>query len=455
MSKIPNPGQIYTVSQDRSNLQTKNTPPNPPPNTIWIGGYKLGVGGYGVATLWILVDRTTLRAIDRVVIKDAFERSSAGSTLETGIYKGIYRQLEEKGLDFGADPTNKIGHADARLRFLREAYLQGLMTEPDADDEIYASQLWGYARKLLNNPYSPNHDHWRLYMSLYDYGDLGGLIRAHTIERKAIPEPFIWHTLICLMKAAAQLETQARLRPNNTNSDVIVVCDMKPGNILLAAPDQTSMFPIYPRPHIADLGGGVLTNKDDYENRTHRQRIAYTRGYKAPEMWRPSHGLPANATIFPSAAPIRATWTNVWQIGRVLEQMMKLYPKLTDMDYQPGRKEEAMTPEIINWPFSLPGQKYSMILRRTVAQCLRFHPKERPSPQMILRHLEMPGYGVYYDGMDTFGNDAWFQQQQMKRAAAGPKNIPVPTTPLEAAAIRDAETETQRRLYQAQAYLRA
>ncbi|CAD0108470.1 unnamed protein product [Aureobasidium uvarum] len=236
MSNILNPSQIYAVSQDRSNLQTKNTPPYPPPNTTWVGGYKFGVGGFGVATLWILVGRTTLRAIDRVVIKDAFEKSS-DSTVETGLYKGIYRQLKKKGLDFGVDPTHNIGHAASHLRFLKEAYLQVSMTVPDTSEEIYAAQLWGYSRKLLDSPYSPDHNHWRLYMPLYDYGDLNGLIKAHYIEKKAIPEPFIWHTLICLMKAAVQSEDQARSRPNNTDTDVIVVFDMKPGNILLAAPD--------------------------------------------------------------------------------------------------------------------------------------------------------------------------------------------------------------------------
>ncbi|CAD0095518.1 unnamed protein product [Aureobasidium vineae] len=292
-------------------------------------------------------------------------------------------------------------------------------------------------------------------MSLYDYGDLNGLIKAHFIKQKAIPEPFIWHTLICLMKAAVQLEEQARSRPNNTDTDVIVVFDMKPGNILLAAPERTSMFPIYPRPHIADVGGGVLTNKDDFGNRVHGQRIVYTRGYKAPEMWRPHQGLSADATILESStAPIRGTWTNVWQIGRVIEQMMKLIPKFADIVYQPGQDEEAMTPGITDWPFELPGQNYSMILRKLVAQCLSFHPEERPSPQIILSHIDKPGF-VLFNGMDSFGNDAWFQQQQLERTAAGPKKAPKPTTLFEGAALRDTEVENQRRLYQARAYLRA
>jgi len=165
-------------------------------------------------------------------------------------------------------------------------------------------------------------------MPLYDYATLQALIDAHTRKEKAIPEPFIWHTFMCLMRAAVQLEEQARLRPNGTNSDVIVVFDMKPNNILLARPDRTSTFPIYPRPHIADLGGGCLTSQNDPANIQERLRYTYTPGYLAPEM---SKKLPPES--------LRGTCTNVWQIGRVLELMMKLLPdKFDDIDYtwRPG-----------------------------------------------------------------------------------------------------------------------
>lgn len=170
--------QIDAIHRDSSNLERIQKPPNAPPNTQWIGGYKVGVGGNGVATMWVLIDKFTHRAVHHVVIKDSFERASE-STKETGLYKGIYRQLKDKGMDFGADPTHNIGHAAPEHRFLKEAYLQGLMTVPDSSEEIYCNPLWGYARRLLDNPYSSAHNHWRLYMPLYDYGDLDNLIKSH------------------------------------------------------------------------------------------------------------------------------------------------------------------------------------------------------------------------------------------------------------------------------------
>ncbi|KAH0350216.1 kinase-like protein, partial [Aureobasidium melanogenum] len=447
MAKIVSSSQIAAIHRDSSNLERIQKPPNAPPDTQWIGGYKVGVGGNGVATMWVLIDKSTHRAIHHVVIKDSFERASE-STKETGLYKGIYRQLKDKGMDFGADPTHNIGHAAPEHRFLKEAYLQGLMTVPESSEEIYCNPLWGYARRLLGNPYSSAHNHWRLYMPLHDYGDLDNLIKSHYFAKKAIPEPFIWHTFICLMKAAVQLEERARSRPNNTDSDVIVVFDMKPGNILLAPPDTTKSFPIYPRPHLADLGGGNLTNKDDFENKIHSQHFAYTPGYMAPEMVKPSAGSQA---LLPNSV-LRGTCTNVWQIGRVLEQMMKLRGGFPNIDYQPGRKEVDMIPQIIGWQGELPGQNYSMNLRRMVNRCLQFAPHKRPSPQNFLSYIDNPGHPLF-QGMDTFGSDAWFQDQQQKRTAAGPK--PKPKDLHEDITARAAEEEKHRRFTKARPYLRA
>jgi serine/threonine protein kinase len=92
-------------------------------------------------------------------------------------------------------------------------------------------------------------------MRLYDYGDLFDVISAHHLKQRGIPEPFIWHTLRCLLIGSEQLSELPKKREGATESDVIVVFDMKPENILLAPPNQMSTFPTSPRPQIADLGG--------------------------------------------------------------------------------------------------------------------------------------------------------------------------------------------------------
>jgi hypothetical protein len=440
MSKILSDDQKAIVRRDGSNLELIKLP-NPLPNTRWVGGYHLGSGTYGLATLWVLVDNSTLRAVAHAVIKDAFE-GVWEPTVEKGIYKDIYLQLKDKGLDFGVDPTHKIGHAAPKLRFLKEAYLQGLMTVPDAAEEIYCAQLYGYARKLLPKPHAEHRNHWRLYLPLYDYGDLSGLMSAHLYKSIAIPEPFLWHTLMCLMKAAVQLEEKARLRPHGTDSDVIVVCDMKPANILLAQPDRTSTFPIYPRPHVADLGGGCLTNRTDPKNISNTLSWTHTQGYLAPEM---SKHL--------SEETLRGTWTNVWQIGRVLELMMKLIPEeWNDIDYRfrPGLTPADLEPVIMDYNYELPAQRnYSMTLRRVVADCLRLNPEYRPSPQALLEYMDTNKH--LFRGMDTFGNDAWFLARQRNRAAAPPP----PTNEYQEAALRAAEAEKTRRFVNAKPYLHA
>jgi hypothetical protein len=443
MSKMLSPHQKASVRTDGSNLEQLIKLPHLFPNTQWIGGYKLGEGSFGIATLWVLVDNITLKAVAHAVIKDAFEATWL-STVEAGLYTGVYLQLVEKGLDFGADPTHALGQAAPGLRFLKEAYLQGLMTVPNATEEIYAVPLFGYARKLLDPPHAPGHNHWRLFAPLYDFGDLQSLIYAHMYKAQAIPEPFIWHTLICLMKAAVQFEQQAQLRPGErTPSDVIVVFDMKPANILLGRPNRTSTFPIYPRPHIADLGGGCLTNQLDPANLSDQMKFTHTPGYLAPEM---SRCLPQEV--------LRGTCTNVWQIGRVLEVMMKLIPDdFEDIDYRfrPGMVPADLEPRIVNYNYWLPAQKYySDTLKQTVAACLRLKPADRPSPQVFLASVD--NLKPLFRGLDTFGNDAWFADRQRNRAAM-PRR-PEPRTTAETTEFRAAEAEKQRRVAKAWPYLR-
>jgi hypothetical protein len=437
MSKILDDHQKALVRTDGSNLERLTRLPDLYPNTQWIGGFAIGQGTFGLATLWVLVDKITSRAVAHAVIKDAFERVWI-STAEKDIYTGIYLQLKNKGLDFGADLTHPVNQAAPELRFLKEAYLQGLMTVPNVTEEIYAVPLHGYARKLLNPPHVPGYNHWRLYQPLYDYGDLQKLIAAHYYKAQAIPEPFLWHTLMCLMRAAVQLEEQAQLRPGEkTPSDVIVVFDMKPGNIFLAKPDRTSTFPIYPRPHIADLGGGCLTSDTDYPNESCEMEFAYSPGFLAPEM------SPAARENY-----LRGTCTNVWQIGRVLEYMMKLEledGRFDDIEYRPYPEKKAfqMEPQIVEYQYRLPAQNnYSVVLKQMVADCLRFDPRKRPSPQDVLTSMENLKY--LFRGMDTFGNDEWFSTRQKNRDKL-PKSHLSPT----------AEAEKQRRIAGARPYLRA
>lgn len=208
---------------DDSGLDKIRKPPVPGPNTQWVGSYKLGSGSFGIVSMWVLVDKETSKPINHVVIKDSFVETYV-STEDRGIYRTIYRQLVRKGLDFGADFGATIGHARPQHRFLKEAYLHGLLTESDSHDDFYTVPLWGYARKQTTHF---EYNHWRLYMPLYDCGDLDSLVKVHCRKKRPIPEPFVWHTLECLMRAALAMEQNARALPEGTDSHVVVVFDMK------------------------------------------------------------------------------------------------------------------------------------------------------------------------------------------------------------------------------------
>ncbi|KAG9518840.1 kinase-like protein, partial [Aureobasidium melanogenum] len=438
--------QKAAILADSDGLQYIDVLPAPPLGTTWIGGYRLGGGSYGEVTLWIMIDNATNKPLKQCAIKHSFDRHS---TEEKGFYRNVYKQLVRKGLDFDVDPERALGHARSDKRFCKEAYLQGMMTEPNSKEEIFSVPLWGFSKKEPSLRAS-EYNHWRLYMPLYDYGTLFDLIYTHRKARKAIPEPFIWHTLHCLFSGAVQLGEQAQKREGSTKSDIIVVFDMKPENILLAAPSRTSAFPIYPRPHIADLGGGCLTNSDDEQNRKSKLSCQTTTGYVPPEVYAPyvydDHSLQNMGC---------GDWTNVWQIARVAESMMKLTPQPDEIRYRLGKKHEEMEPEILNWQGELPGQNYSTDLRRLLSRCLKFDSSKRPPSGGVLRTItKSPTFLRHVHGMDTFGNDAWFEEQQRKHdeeKASKPPPKDTPPTPAE----NEAATKKRKRLEEAQTYLRA
>jgi hypothetical protein len=155
-------------------------------------------------------------------------------------------------------------------------------------------------------------------------------------------------------------------------------------------------------------------------------------------------------------------WTNVWQIGRVGEAMMKLALQFDELPYHPDNKPEDMEPEIMNWRGDLPGQDYSNELRRVIASCTRFDPGKRNNARDIINVIETnPAFLSNLHAMHTFGNDAWFEEQerqQAEKAASEPPTTttpPTPPTPNTAAAQEAAETKKRKRMDDAYSYLRS
>jgi hypothetical protein len=174
-----------------------------------------------------------------------------------------------------------------------------------------------------------------------------------------------------------------------------------------------------------------------------------TRGYCPPEVTRPS--------VFGhehERYPI-SEWTNVWQIGRVIEAMMKLAEHFNDLSYRGSDLE----PNIQNWNGQLPGQFYSWQLRAAVASCLRFRPDHRATARELLNMIDHnPMWRCFSHNMRDFGSDAWFEEQerqQAKKAATAPPATTTPPTTSEIAAADAASTRKRKRMEEANLYARA
>ncbi|KAI5248451.1 hypothetical protein E4T42_05636 [Aureobasidium subglaciale] len=434
-------GEEAAIFADSSGLRFLRPRPQDAPNGgHWVGGWKLGTGAYGQVSLWLFIDSATHAPLASVAIKDT---ASSKPTIEEGVYEGIYERLVEKCMDFGLDPGRSRGQADPAERFFKEAYIQGTMTVPNSTEEMFSVPLYDWARKQPSI-YGDAYQHYRLYMPSYEYGDLNGLISAHRRIGRAVPEPFIWHTLECLLKAAKQLEVQAREHARPRDSDVIVVFDMKPDNILLAPPDRDSSFPIYPRPHLADLGGACLTNRYDAKNINHNMSFQRTQGYDAPEMT-------YEAPLKPGT--LRGTCTNLWQIGRVAEALMKLEPWFKPIDYGKMVHLEDRSISILSWQGSLPGQNYSAALRMIIRDCLKFEPSARPGLETLLPEIEQ-NKPLHCQGIDKYGSDDWFKIERTKANARDIGKPPPHIDSPETEASRREERELKRRLDKAAPWLR-
>ncbi|KAI5204218.1 hypothetical protein E4T39_03812 [Aureobasidium subglaciale] len=455
------PAQQAAIFADGSGLDLFHIHPGSPNGAHWVGGWKLGTGSYGQVSLWLLIDSATYAPLLPIAIKDT---ASNKPTTETGVYLGIYEKLVAKGMDMGIDPAHPLGQAPRTERFFKEAYIQGTMTEPNSAHEMFSVPLYGWARKQPSI-YGDAYKHYRLYMPSYEYGDLTGIISGHLRKKRGIPEPFIWHTLQCLMKSAVQLEVQARKHRYPQDSDVIVVFDMKPDNILLAAPNRNSSFPIYPRPHIADLGGAFeaasgmcwivqkisltvlalgLTNNYDPPNLMHKMSFQRTQGYDAPEM---TYEAPLGPEI------LRGTCTNIWQIGRVAEALMKLELVFEPIAYRDMDSLGDLEVNIKHWQGSLPGQNYSNELKVIVRGCLKFEPSARPTPDRCLNYIERK-IAQHCHGMETYGSDDWFKDQRNKANVEDIGKPPPPIDPPETEATRREKQELDRRLTRATPWLR-
>ncbi|CAD0106563.1 unnamed protein product [Aureobasidium uvarum] len=403
------------------------------PEGDWQGGYFLGQGGQGAVHYWVKADANQ-KIIDRVVIKDEW---SWDSLEEPEIYKGIYGGLVRKGMDM----SDALGGESIEVPFYKEAYIQGLLTPESLAIQSNTVRLRGYRRGDAPEPHPVKGYwkcvHWRLYMEHLYAGDLHQLISWHAARKKLIPEPFIWWTMKCLASALKQMEDLSRARVNarEEQDETIVLLDMKPGNIFLDGAGGPE-FKVYPRPVIGDLGSAHLTYADQTANRSKRLPIYCTPGFTAPEfdmkhacprprVEKPEDGddeeeadddamdVDMDDEDFEYEETVNASldsWSNVWQLGKTIEAMMRLETRPNDRDYEDPDARES---DIKSHPprfAAAPEFCYSVELLELVRSCQEFDPECRPAPEDILYAIDMDS-PPHIHGIDTWGSEDWVAEQ--------------------------------------------
>ncbi|KAI4720484.1 hypothetical protein E4T48_03199 [Aureobasidium sp. EXF-10727] len=409
-SQEPPPGQ-----DDRSGLPQGN----------WQGGYFLGEGGQGAVHYWVNVD-SNQKIIDRVVIKDEW---SSDPLEEPEIYQGIYGGLVRKGMDM----SDALGGKSIVVPFYKEAYIQGLLTPENTTVQSNTVRLRGYRRGNQPDPHAATtfkkRVHWRLYMEHLYAGDLHDLIYWHAVRQWPIPEPFIWWTMKCLASALKQMEDLSRARKNarEDQDETIVLLDMKPSNIFLDGAGGPE-FKVYPRPVIGDFGSAHLTYGDEVANRTKKLDIFFTPGFAAPEFnikeYHPekidAEGMDVDMTEAEDSeynedddedveyhevitAPLDS-WSNVWQLGRTIECMMRLETSPDDREYRDVSARESAIKTHPRHFQAVPMFRYSDKLVNL------FEPEHRPLPEELLSAINEDS-PPHIHGMDVWGNEDWIAER--------------------------------------------
>jgi hypothetical protein len=104
------------------------------------------------------------------------------------------------------------------------------------------------------------------------------------------------------------------------------------------------------------------------------------------------------------------SWTNMWQLGRTIEVMMRL-DELTDCNWGDSTIDrESQIKSIPPRHRANPEFSYSEALTDIVWQCQQFDPEARPTPNDLLSMIKTIA-PFHNHGMDRWGTEDWVAEQ--------------------------------------------
>lgn len=201
-------------------------------------------------------------------------------------------------------------------------------------------------------------------------------IQPLTHNSLIFPEAFLWHVFRSLATAltycALGHTASAERLPD---WEEIVHCDLKPGNILVGAPDPV-INKHYPTIKMADFGLAytIPTGRDDIR-RYKSNWGAGTPNWRAPEVQQIVDGYTG---MTPYA--LHGSHSDVWAVGKIMAEMCSLV-----WDHYPESQIDAFNREE-RW--AIKAHVYSRQLFGWINRCMRPDGRRRPSPWRLLQATE-------------------------------------------------------------------
>ncbi|KAI9841430.1 MAG: hypothetical protein M1837_000706 [Sclerophora amabilis] len=315
----------------------------------WEGEKLLGRGAMGVATLW--VKRKEGRIIKEMVIK------------EVEYFKDRMSETHYTEVLQDTDCLNI-------LRLLHDVVVRKKM---------------GYRTRPLIGTYKH-----RLYLEFCRHEDLYSLMDRYRITGSYLPEPFLWDVFHSLVRAA-KIMAHGTYKKKPVWKRQLVHRDLKPANIFLSDPSEV-ISPYYPVVKVADFSHGVILSDGDAGD-NHEGTL----GYNAPEQYGRAQRPGLHGFLGETNSQV-SWWTNVWQIGTIMYELLDLDRFTTNqLHFHPeSRNYEEMADRVTRWrndeetgdlidPINREVTGYSETLCRLVYRCLEMKGKDRPSLNRLLR----------------------------------------------------------------------